>query len=83
MNCLKCSTNNRADTVLQAFVNATLTVPQKIRTDMEVKMLTLGIYYMMQQHGNKRCVIVRNSVHSQRIETLLREVHRADLKSYS
>ena len=33
---LKCSTNNRAETVLQGFVTATLTygLPRKVHTDM-------------------------------------------------
>ena len=34
-------------------------------------------HYMIQQHGNERCVIVGSSVHNERIERLWQDVHRA------
>ena len=75
---LKCSTNNRAETVLQGFVTATLTygLPRKLRTDMGGENVDAW-HYMIQQHGNESCVIVGSSVHNERIERLWRDVHRA------
>ena len=75
---LKCSTNNRAETVLQGFVTATLTygLPRELRTDMGGENVDAW-HYMIQQHGNERCVIVGSSVHNERIGRLWRDVHRA------
>ncbi len=68
---LKCSTNNREETVLQGLETATLTygLPRKLRTDMGGEYVDAW-HYMIQQHGNERCVIVGSSVHNERIERL-------------
>ena len=80
---LSCSTNNRAETVLQGFVAATLTygLPQKLRTDMGGDNVDAW-HYMIQQNGNERCVIVGSSVHNECIERLWRDVHRAVLSQF-
>ena len=80
---LRCSTNNRAETVLQGFLPAILTygLPQKLRTDMGGEN-TAAWRYMIQRHGHENCVIAGSSVHNERIERLWRDVHRAVLTPF-
>ena len=62
---LRCSTNNRAETVLQGFVPAILNygLPQKLRTDNGGE--SIGTWY---EHEN--CVIACSSMHNEQIERL-------------
>ena len=65
------STNNTARTVLHGFVKATLEygLPRKLCTDLGGENIDAW-QYMIQQHGDERCVIVGSSVHNERIERL-------------
>ena len=76
---LKCSTNNRAETVLWLFVDAVQTygVPKKLRTDMGGKNIDAWDYMIDYHSGNKSCIIIGSSVHNERIERLWRDVSRS------
>ena len=65
---------------MQVFLTPTLIygLPQKLSTDMGGENVDAW-YYMMQQNGNERCVIVGSSVHNKHIERLWQNVHRAVL----
>lgn len=62
---LNCSVNNQADSVLHLFINAVETygLPNKVRTDGGGENVDVW-QYMIQQHGDARCMIVGNLVHN-------------------
>lgn len=69
---LKCSNNNKADTVLQSFLPAIerYRMPLKIRTDHGTENVSVA-KYMLDFHGvDKKPIITGKSVHNQRIERL-------------
>ena len=76
---LKCSTNNRAKTVLWSFVDAVQTyrVPKKLRTDMGGENVDAWDYMIDYHSGNESCIITGSSVHNERIERLWRDVSRS------
>ena len=76
---LKCSTNNKAETVLQPFVDAVQRygVPKKLRTDMGGENIDAWDYMIDYHSGNESCVITGSSVHNERIEQLWRDVSRS------
>lgn len=79
---LKCSTNNRAVTVLHHFVEAISNygLPKRLRTDCGGENVDVW-EYMMQQRGDAS-VIVGSSVHNVRIERLWRDVHQSALAPF-
>ena len=75
---LKCSTNNRASTVLESFIAATQTFgfPKKLRTDLGGENVEAWDY-MVSHHDDESCIITGSSVHNERIERMWRDVSRS------
>ena len=75
---LRASTNNRADTVLQLFLEATriYNVPSRVRSDMGLENIDVARFMVNTRGLNRGSIITGNSVHNQRIERLWREVNR-------
>lgn len=76
---LKCSTNNRASTVLKSFVTATQKygIPKRIRTDMGGENVDAWEYMISHHGGNDNCVILGSSVHNERRERMWHDVSRS------
>ena len=77
---LKCSTNNRADTMLAYFEEAVHTygLPLRVRTDLGGENFGVA-QYMWTQPGRgteTNSIIMGRSVHNQRIERLWRDVYQ-------
>ena len=74
---IKCSNNNRSETVQSAFCRATQLygLPEKVRTDLGGENVQVW-RYMIEQHRSTSAVITGSSTHNQRIERLWRDVHR-------
>ena len=74
---LRCSTNNRASTVIASFVDAVSKygLPEQIRSDHGGENAEVW-KYMIQQHQSCSAVLVGSSTHNERIERLWRDVHR-------
>lgn len=79
---LSCSTNNRADTVLQSFIRAieNYGLPKQLRTDCGGENVDAWDY--MIQHRGESSVIMGSSVHNVRIERLWRDVHQSVLAPF-
>lgn len=75
---LKASANNRAETVLQLFLEAIeqYNLPSRVRTDLGMENLDVGRVMLERGGLNRGSVITGTSVHNQRIERLWREVNR-------
>ena len=76
---LKCSTNNRATTVLECFQEAVrfFGLPSRVRSDQGTEN-TLVAFYMLRHRGHdRRSMITGSSTHNQRIERLWRDTHRS------
>ena len=74
---LNASTNNKADTVLQLFLNAVqqYNLPSRVRTDMGMENRCSTV--MLERRGlNRGSIITGTSVHNQCIERLWYEVNR-------
>ena len=74
---VQCSGNNRADTVLQLFVEATDTfgVPSRVRSDQGRENIMVARYMLANRVLHRGSMIVGSSVHNQRIERLWRDLH--------
>ena len=74
---LRCSDNNRASTVLTAFLSAVQRhgLPERLRTDLGGENVDAW-RYMVEQHASTSAVITGSSVHNERIERLWRDVYR-------
>ena len=72
---LRCAGNNRANTVLYAFMGAVSCygIPEKVRSDLGGENIEVW-RYMIEQHRSDRAVIVGSSTHNERIERLWRDV---------
>jgi len=68
---LRCSTNNRASTVLSSFMEAVAMYgwPNKIRSDLGGENIRVWDH-MIQEHGSTSAVVVGSSTHNERIERL-------------
>ena len=78
---LKCSTNNRATTVLESFANAVQSygLPRKLRTDLGGENVDAWEYMVTQYGGDESTIITAtgSSVHNERIEHLWRDISRS------
>ena len=74
----KCSTNNRASTVYEHFLNATrqFGLPSRVRSDHGRENIMVA-QHMLEHRGEGRgSMITGSSTHNQRIERLWRDLHR-------
>lgn len=77
---MKCSNNNRSETVLQLFESAIATfnvVPSRVRSDYGVE--NVKVWEAMIQSNpdsDAPCVLLGSSVHNQRVERFNREINR-------
>ncbi len=82
---LRCSTNNRALTVLSQFQKGvdTFGLPLRVRSDCGGENVDVWHYMHEQYQSDPSCVIVGASTHNERIERLWRDVHRCVLKPFA
>jgi len=75
---LKCSSNNQAATVYQAFMEAAhvFNVPSRIRSDQGTENVKVAQYMLEKRGADRRSFTTGCSVHNQRIERLWRDMHR-------
>ena len=73
---LNCANNNRAETVLSQFMNATLEfgVPSRIRTDRGSENVGIWRYMEFVRGEGRASYIAGSSVHNSRIERLWRDI---------
>ena len=76
---LQCSDNNRAQTVLQAFLSGVgrFGLPQRLRTDYGTENFDIAMFMLENRGLGRGSVIASRSVHNQRIERLWRDVNVA------
>ena len=81
---LQCHTDNKADSVLSAFVNGVQKygMPRKVRTDHGGENIEVW-RTMMSEHSSDKCVITGSSTHNERIERLWRDVHRSVIVTFA
>ena len=74
---LRCSDNNRAETVMSAFQEAVQKhgLPSKVRSDLGGENADVW-RYMVEQHSDSSAIITGASTHNQRVERLWRDVFR-------
>ena len=74
---LKCSTNNKASTVVAGFCDAVSKygLPECIRSDLGGENIEVW-RYMIQEHSSHSAVVTGSSTHNERIERLWRDVCR-------
>ncbi|XP_033119118.1 uncharacterized protein LOC117118598 [Anneissia japonica] len=79
---LKCATNNKASTVLEAFYGAVerYGLPLRLRSDAGGENVKLWQY--MNEHRGERSAIIGKSTHNQRIERLWRDVFEGCLHHF-
>lgn len=65
---MKCVDNNRASTVMSAFMNAVYVhgLPERIRTDLGGENVEVW-RFMVEQHGSVRAIVTGSSAHNERI----------------
>jgi Integrase core domain len=76
---LEANMNNRAETVLEAFVRGIGTVqqvPSRLRTDKGSENRDVALFMVHERGKNRGSCITGRSVHNQRIERLWRDVNR-------
>ena len=74
---LRCTTNNRAQTMMSAFYGAVVKhgLPTQVRSDCGSENVDVW-RYMYDQHQSELAIIVGSSTHNVRIERLWRDVYR-------
>ncbi|XP_019860862.1 PREDICTED: uncharacterized protein LOC109589179 [Amphimedon queenslandica] len=81
---LKCSNNNRSDTVLECFINASAEygLPLRVRTDYGGENVRVWQHIEEIRGQGRGSFIAGSSVHNSRIERLWRDVHSSVLSTY-
>lgn len=81
---IKCSTNNRADTMYNHFLKAVgqYGLPSRIRVDQGGENVLIARHMIRHRGTDRRSVLVGSSVHNQRIERLWRDSHRCATSIY-
>jgi len=81
---LKCSDNNRAETVLSYFMDATeeYGIPSRIRTDYGGENIGLWRFMLHNRGQGRGSYIAGSSVHNCRIERLWRDVHNSVVSKF-
>lgn len=81
---IKCSTNNRADTVYRLFLKAVSQygLPSRLRVDQGGENTLIARHMLRYRGTGRRSVLVGSSVHNQRIERLWRDSHRCVTSLY-
>ena len=82
---LKCSDNNRAQTVLTFFLEGVTSygLPNNVRSDHGGENVDVWRYMIATHDHDYLCVITGSSVHNERIERLWRDVHRCVASVYA
>ena len=75
---LKCSSNNRSETVYDLFLEPARTygLPSRVRCDQGVENHLVAQHMLHHRGLDRGSIIVGSSVHNQRIERLWRDMHR-------
>ena len=75
---LKCSTNNAASTVYDAFISAVhqYGLPSRVRCDQGGENYQVARHMIHHRGAHRRSILVGSSVHNQRIERFWRDMHR-------
>ena len=82
---LQCSDNNRSETVLDAFINATQEygIPSRVRTDHGGENVKVWEFMEENRGSGRGSYITGQSVHNSRIERLWRDVYRSVSSSFA
>ena len=81
---IQCSNNNRAETVMESFLNATdeFGIPSRIRSDNGGENIRIWEFMEQVRGHNRGSYITGSSVHNTRIERLWRDVYEAVTSTY-
>ena len=81
---IHCSDNNRADTVLESFLNATYEfgIPSRVRSDNGGENIRVWEFMEQVRGYDRGSYITGSSVHNTRIERLWRDVYQAVTSTY-
>lgn len=74
---LQCTSNNRASTVYQIFLNAVskFNLPSRIRSDQGLENLSVAAHMIEKRGSERRSMLTGSSTHNQRIERLWKDMH--------
>ena len=75
---LHCTSNNRAETVYEQFLNAVRShqLPSRIRSDQGLENVLVARHMIEKRGAERNSMITGSSTHNQRIERLWRDMHR-------
>lgn len=81
---IQCSNNNRADTVMESFLNATYEfgIPSRVRSDNGGENIRIWEFMEQARGYDRGSYITGSSVHNTRIERLWRDVYEAVTSTY-
>ena len=82
---MKCSNNNRAETVLECFLDAisVLGCPLRVRTNNGGENVDIWRLMLFVNNYNPSSVITGSSVHNERVERMWRDVYRCVTSTYA
>lgn len=81
---MRCSTNNRASTVYDLFLDAVRQygLPSRVRSDQSCENIIVARHMIEHRGSQRNSMITGSSVHNQRIERLWRDLFRCAVKLY-